>query len=165
MPDLTDDYAQNHPYRTLGLRFWLPWSAAMLALVGAFPALVFFYWDMPQPGRVIITGTGGILFTLALVGLNMLRYQSRFLVPMVLYMVLMLAATYYWKNAHPTGLAAVLTALAPTVPILFALRAMHLWSREETTNICAGACWKAGPSPPSSPWRSARCWASSTSSR
>jgi len=151
MTNLTDDDTQKHPYRSLGLRFWLPWGAAFLANLAAFFGFV--RLDAPlleQPLRAIALGAAVILFTLALVGINMLphrtaqkrgwvdplrpamrRYQWRFMIPMLLYVVALVAATYYWKSVHPTGLVAVLVALAPAVPVLFAIRAMFLWLREE----------------------------------
>lgn len=60
------------------------------------------------------------------------RYLMRFLPAMLLYVALFEAATWYWLHRHPTGLAAVLAALVPAIPVLFAIRAMLLLLREET---------------------------------
>jgi len=158
MPGLTDDDAQNHPYRSLGLRFWLPWGGAMALAIASFPALVYAaQHDLEQPWRIIVMGAGTIAFTLALIGLNLLphrtaqrrglmdpmrpamrRYQWRFMTPMLLYVVALLAATYYWKSAQPAGLIAMAVALAPAIPLLFALRAMFLLLREETDEYLRG---------------------------
>lgn len=154
MSNPADEYAQNHPYRALGLRFWLPWGAAMAVVIASFPTLVYLTQQhLAQPWRVIVMGMGmGIIaFTLALVGMNRLphraaqqrglvdpprpamhRYNRRFMAPMLIYIVALLAATSYWKAAHPTGVLAVAVALAPAIPVLFAIRAMGLWLREET---------------------------------
>jgi hypothetical protein len=149
---LTDECSTTSPYRRLGPRFWLPWSAAMVAIFAAFAAL--FLYARPlleQPFRAIVMGAGVILVTLAFVGLNLLprqtlvkrgledpmrpaqrRYTWRFLLPMMVYVATLIAATLYWKTAHPTGLAALLVALAPAVPVLFGIRAMMLLLKEET---------------------------------
>lgn len=60
------------------------------------------------------------------------RYMMRFLPAMFLYVVVFEAATWFYMHRHPTGLAAVLAGLAPSVPVLFAIRAMALLLREET---------------------------------
>jgi hypothetical protein len=60
------------------------------------------------------------------------RYMARFLPAMLLYVVIFEAATWYWLRLHPTGLRAVLAALVPAIPVLFAIRAMLLLLREET---------------------------------
>jgi hypothetical protein len=60
------------------------------------------------------------------------RYLARFLPAMLLYVVVFEAATFYYLRLHPAGLAAVLAGLAPSVPVLFAIRAMMLFLKEET---------------------------------
>lgn len=60
------------------------------------------------------------------------RYTRRFLPAMMLYVLVFEAATWYYMHRHPTGLAAVLAGLAPSVPVLFAIRAMLLLLKEET---------------------------------
>jgi hypothetical protein len=60
------------------------------------------------------------------------RYMARFLPAMLLYVAVFEAATWYWLRMHPTGLRAVLAALVPAIPVLFAIRAMLLLLREET---------------------------------
>jgi len=60
------------------------------------------------------------------------RYLLRFLPAMLLYVAVFEAAVWYYLHMHPAGLKAVLAALAPAVPVLFAIRAMLLLLREET---------------------------------
>jgi NADH:ubiquinone oxidoreductase subunit 6 (subunit J) len=152
MPNLTDDTPQNHPYRALGWHFWLPWGAGIAATILGFIVLAYFAQrQLEQPLRTIVMSGAVIVLTLMLVFLNQLphramqkrgladpmrpamrRYQWRFMIPMLLYIVALMAATWYWKAAHPTGVAALLTALAPAVPILFAIRAMAVWLHEES---------------------------------
>jgi hypothetical protein len=60
------------------------------------------------------------------------RYMARFVPAMLLYLVLFEAATWYWLRMYPTGFKAVLAALVPSLPVLFAIRAMLLLLREET---------------------------------
>jgi len=151
MPDQNEEYRQNHPYRALGMGYWLPWSLAMLALLAAFLAMVFFLQGVPQPWRIILHGLGVILFTLAIIGLNrvtcrallrrglgdpmrpaMRRYQARVLTPMMIYVVVLLGVTYFWKTTHPTSVINLIAALLPSVPVLFCMRALYRWLCEET---------------------------------
>lgn len=72
------------------------------------------------------------------------RYTRRFLPAMMLYVLVFEAATWVYKHVHPAGIGAVLMALAPSVPILFAIRAMLLFLREETDEYLRSRmleCW------------------------
>jgi hypothetical protein len=60
------------------------------------------------------------------------RYMVRFLPAMLVYSAVFIAATWYYRHMHPTGWDAVLTGLAPSVPVLFAIRAMMQLLKEET---------------------------------
>jgi hypothetical protein len=60
------------------------------------------------------------------------RYMARFLPAMLIYVAVFEAATWYYLRLHPTGLKAVLAGLAPSLPVLFAIRAMILFLKEES---------------------------------
>jgi hypothetical protein len=60
------------------------------------------------------------------------RYMARFLPAMLIYVAVFEAATWYYLRLHPTGLEAVLAGLAPSLPVLFAIRAMILFLKEES---------------------------------
>jgi hypothetical protein len=59
------------------------------------------------------------------------RYMWRFLPAMFGYVGVLLAAISYANAAHPTGLVAWLVALAPSVPVLLAIRAVALVLTDE----------------------------------
>jgi hypothetical protein len=147
--DTSDSCAAR--YARLGARFWLPWSLAMLALIGGTAAFfVFARSALGMPLRAIAATAWMILFTIGLVVLSNLprraltkrgledpmrpaarRYMQRFLPPMLLYAVLFVAAGIYAEHNHPTGLAAIAVALAPALPVLAAIRVMFLFLKEE----------------------------------
>lgn len=144
--------AVEEPSAKLGVRFWMLWStgfAAILVVFGGGLAML-----RPWMGAVwgsIAGGTGVIAFTLALIGWCMLpayiqqkrgvaermrpayrRYMWRFLPAMSGYVVVLLLAIGYANRAEPTGMLAWLVAIAPAVPVLFAIRAIALLIPEET---------------------------------
>jgi hypothetical protein len=59
------------------------------------------------------------------------RYVARFLPAMFAYVFLLMAAVSYADSAEPTGVIAWAVAIAPAIPILFAIRAIFLLPREE----------------------------------
>ena len=59
------------------------------------------------------------------------RLAGRVVSAMLLYFAVFEAVTFFYQRLHLTGLTAVLAALAPSVPILFAIRAMMLFLKEE----------------------------------
>jgi hypothetical protein len=151
MTNRIDAEAECHPYRTLGLRFWLPWTLGLAVTVAAFLELKPIAGTLAQPLQAIVLGTGVICFTLALVGLCLLprrvlekrsledpmrpaawRYTWRFLPLMLIYTVLFMLSVYYARHGHPTRAATFGLALAPALPVLFAIRAMLLLLKEET---------------------------------
>lgn len=143
--------APDEPKAGLGLPFWATWLAAMLAISAAFVAAM--WWIQPQmetlPG-LALGGLAVILFTGGLIGLSLIpyrirqkrgiegrmrqpyrRYTLRFMPAMLGYVVLLLLAVWYAKQNAPTGAVAWLIAIAPALPLLFAIRAIFLLPREE----------------------------------
>jgi hypothetical protein len=59
------------------------------------------------------------------------RYMWRFLPAMIGYVIVLMAAIQFWEASKPTGSIAWLIALAPTIPILFVVRAVGLLLKEE----------------------------------
>jgi len=135
----------------LGTGFWAAWSAAMLVISAAFSAAI--WWLKPLtndwPG-LLAAGAAVIAFTGALLGVATLpqrmrrkrglegrlrepykRYTRRFLPAMIAYVVLIMAATAYAKQAEPSGPILFLLGLAPSLPVLLAIRAITLLPREE----------------------------------
>jgi hypothetical protein len=135
----------------LGLGFWLPWLAGLAAIAAVFVAGM---WMLaPRMGSIwgsVAGGTGVIAFTLALIGYCFLprrtlrrrgfedrmrpaarRYMWRFLPAMMSYVAVLIVAISYANAAEPSGVAAWLVALAPAVPLLFAIRAVALFLIEE----------------------------------
>jgi hypothetical protein len=123
----------------------------MLAISAAFVAAM--WWIAPQmeelPG-IAMGGAAVLVFTGGLIGLSMIpyrirqkrgiegqmrapyrRYMLRFLPAMLGYVVLLLLAVWYAKQAQPTGALAVVIAIAPALPLLLAIRAIFLLPREE----------------------------------
>jgi hypothetical protein len=139
------------PSAKLGAGFWAIWAAGMAGLLAAFAGTLYFGfpWFGSFPGKMV----GGLIviaFTLALIfvanipqqvrrkrGLESRmrepyrRYLWRFLPAMFAYVLLLMAAVTYAKEAEPTGIIAWLVAIAPAVPILFAIRAVFLLPVEE----------------------------------
>jgi hypothetical protein len=59
------------------------------------------------------------------------RYMMRFLPPMLAYTVILIPAITYFQDAKPTGVIAWAVAIAPAIPLLFAIRAIMLYYKEE----------------------------------
>jgi hypothetical protein len=137
------------PREKLGALFWVLWVTGFLALMAAFFGVM--QWNMAQEHwssvlAVIVT----IVFTIAVWSLAMLpyylkrrrgvgpklrppmrRYMLRFMPAMLLYVVILSLATELFQAEKPTGLLAWLIALAPAIPVLFAIRAIVLLIGEE----------------------------------
>lgn len=157
------------PTANLGAGFWAAWTAGMAATLGAFAAAIWFAFPHLEtvPGQI----AGGAIiigFTLALIGVanipNMIkrkrgvgermrepyrRYTRRFLPAMFAYVILLMAAITYAKEAEPTGVIAWLVAIAPAIPILFAIRAIFLLPVEEDdeymrARIYSSYAWATG---------------------
>jgi len=133
-------------YRRVTRRFqWFVWvgTVVILALSFFLPRL-----HLPRPVNlmlavgpafVLLFGAFGFLWWLAprhplvkQMRPAVRRYMERFLPAMLLYIAVFEAATWCYKRWHPSGVEAVLVALAPALPILFAIRAMTLFLKEET---------------------------------
>ena len=59
------------------------------------------------------------------------RYARRFLPAMFGYVILLMAAVSYASENAPTGVIAWLVAIAPAIPLIFAIRAIALLPKEE----------------------------------
>lgn len=138
------------PARSLGTPFWAAWFAGMAAITVGFCAAMYAFSAYDSPGGPIVGGLIVIAFTAALAGLGNLphlirrkrgidgrmrapyrRYVSRFLPAMFAYVILLMLAVSYAKEAGTSGPIAWLIAIAPALPLLFAIRAIFLLPREE----------------------------------
>jgi hypothetical protein len=134
--DLTNTRFERSVWRGL----WVLWPA-IIAYIG----LVF---SLPRSLKAVV-GLGGMaVLCLGVLGfvwwlvprsplMNQRRPAARRLVmriasAIVLFLLISVAATGTYRAVHPTGVAAMLAALAPSVPLLFAIRAMMLFPKEET---------------------------------
>lgn len=135
----------------LGAGFWTLWGGGMAVLAaGAFGLPIWLKQTMTGEAAVLLQVGAVMGFTLALIGLSMLprqikvkrglekpvrapqrRYLARFVPAMMLYVVLLMGAVLYWKSAEPAGVMAWLVALAPSLPLLLAVRAIALLVFEE----------------------------------
>lgn len=139
---LDDETSFNDPVfsRTAWRGVWVLWAA----IVAYFAGMLF----VPRPFKAAI-GLGGMaVLCFAVLGFvcwlaprspalkhmrpAMRRYVTRFLPAVMLYAVIFEADIWYFARMQPTGFVAALAALAPTVPVLFAIRAMVTFLKEET---------------------------------
>lgn len=140
----------TEPNTRLGTLFWAGWAAGMAAAIGAFGGALYLFTQSGSPGGPMAGGFVVVAFTLALIAIanipNMVRrkrglgermrpayrrYVARFLPAMFAYVFLLMAAVSYADSAEPTGVIAGAVAIAPAIPILFAIRAIFLLPREE----------------------------------
>jgi hypothetical protein len=137
-PDDENPLASFHRAVRGGLRVFWP---AIIAYVG----LMLF---LPQPFKAVVGSVGMVVICLGMLGfvwwlvprsplMNQRRPAARSLVMRIasataFYLVLFTAVTGYYRAMHPTGMAAILAALAPSMPLLFAIRAAMLFLKEET---------------------------------
>jgi hypothetical protein len=138
------------PNTSLGAGFWAGWVAGMAAAIVAFVGVIFLFTQFGSPGGPMVGGTIVVAFTLALIGVAAIpnlvrrkrgfgermrpayrRYMARFLPAMFAYVFLLMSAVSYANSAEPTGVIAWAVAIAPAIPILFAIRAIFLLPREE----------------------------------
>ena len=138
------------PRANLGGGFWTAWGAAMVGTALAFAGSLYLFMQYGSPGGPMVGGVLVIVGTLALIGVAMIpqrvrhkrgfgermrppyrRYMWRFLPAMFAYVMLLMAGVSYSKQAEPTGVVAWLVAIAPAIPILFAIRAVFLLPLEE----------------------------------
>jgi hypothetical protein len=154
---------RGNPYAQLGPKFWVPWSFALAGVLAAFAGAMWamFSFDVSVLG-LAARWAAVTVFTLALIALFMLpwrvlrkrgleghmrpayrRYTLRFLPAMLGYGAFLMGAIYYWKEAHPEGLTAWLVGLAPSLPLLFAIRAITLLPREEDDEYLRDRTYRA----------------------
>jgi len=60
------------------------------------------------------------------------RLAGRAAIAVLLYLAVFAAVTWYYQARHPSGAAATLAALAPSIPLLFVIRALLLFLKEES---------------------------------
>jgi hypothetical protein len=133
----------------LGLLFWILWWSAFVLLTAGFLAALLYVithglWSMWT--GMLVTATFTVLIvalamTPYLVGIRRVavpkmrephrRYMIRFLLPMLAYTVVLIPAITYFQDSKPTGVIAWAVAIAPAIPLLFAIRAIMLYYKEE----------------------------------
>lgn len=135
----------DEPAPKLGWRFWTAWGGAAALITGGFVALI-----MIAHRQILVVHYAPIMFlaimwmlamapymTMRMRGITpptrapQRRYVARFLPAMMVYTIVFLAALNYAQSAHPRGVLAWAVALAPAVPLLFAIRAVGLLVKEE----------------------------------
>lgn len=138
------------PGPNLGVGFWAAWASGMAAVVATFVGGLVLFVLNDSPGGPIVGGAIVIAFTATLILLARLpyrerqkrgleghmrepyrRYTRRFLPAMFAYVVLLMAAVSYSNANEPTGVIAWLVAIAPAIPLIFAIRAIALLPQEE----------------------------------
>ncbi len=157
------------PSAKLGAGFWAAWAAGMAAAFAAFAATLWLIYPQLDSlagkmagGAIIIAFTLGFIFIANIpnvirrkrgAGERMRepyrRYMRRFLPAMFTYVILLMAAISYAKAAEPTGIIAWLVAIAPAIPILFAIRAIFLLPVDEDdeyqrARIYSSYAWATG---------------------
>jgi hypothetical protein len=137
------------PRVQLGVLFWTMWVAGFILLMLGYAALVWWnsaqrHWSTP------VHAIGTIVFTLAVWTLAMtpyllkrqrgererirppmLRYMLRFAPAMLLYVIVFSLAGEFHRDTGPTGWVVWAIAIAPTLPVLYAIRAILLYLKEE----------------------------------
>ncbi len=138
------------PSASLGAGVWTAWVAGMGTTIAVFAGALFLFMQSDSPGGPMVGGMIVIAFTLALIGIANIpnyikrkrgvgermrepyrRYMWRFLPAMFVYVILLMAAVSFANDNQPTGVIAWAVAIAPAIPILFAIRAVFLLPREE----------------------------------
>lgn len=135
----------------LGANFWAGWAAAMIGTLAAFGAALWFAFPYLESieGKLAAGGLV-IVFTVALTFVANLpnterrkrgfgesmrapyrRYIARFMPAMFGYVMLLMAAISYADQTQPEGVLAWAIAIAPAIPLIFAIRAVFLLPREE----------------------------------
>ena len=119
---------------TAAAGFAMPWVLPMISLSRSAKAIVALGYTIVLIGGVLVFAFSMMRHAPLVKQLRPAgrRYTWRFLPAMMAYGAVFIAATWVYRNLHPTGLGAVLMGLSPSVPILFAIRAMMLFLKEET---------------------------------
>jgi hypothetical protein len=137
------------PRERLGAPFWWLLAAGFVVLLMAYAALI--WWNFQQEHWSSLAHvTGTIVFTVSVWSLAMVpyfrlrrrgvghkmrppikRYMMRFMPAMLLYVVILTLTMEIYKAEKPAGALAWAVALLPTIPLLFAIRAIMLLMKEE----------------------------------
>jgi uncharacterized membrane protein len=148
--DVMADVDENSPAMPkLGTRFWVLWWGAMALLVVGFVGGLFFLitnrlWST-WVGVALTAGYSIGVFALSLqpyfaarrrgvlqpMRAPHRRYVTRFLPAMLAYCLMLTPAISFFQDAKPTGVLAWAVAIAPAIPLLFAIRALMLYYKEE----------------------------------
>lgn len=141
----------NEPSANLGSGFWAAWAGGFIAVLAAFGAALWLLFPHMETvtgkvagGLVVIGFTLALIFTANIpnqvrrkrgVGERMRepyrRYMRRFMPAMFGYVILLMGAISYAEEARPEGVIAWLVAIAPAIPLIFAVRAIFLLPVEE----------------------------------
>jgi hypothetical protein len=139
------------PSANLGAGFWTAWGVGFAAVLAAFAGAMWLMFPHLETvagkiagGFVVIGFTVALIVTANIpnqvrrkrgVGERMRepyrRYTRRFLPAMFAYVVLLMGAITYAQEAKPEGVIAWLVAIAPALPLIFAVRAIFLLPVEE----------------------------------
>jgi hypothetical protein len=139
----------EEPRARLGTRFWVIWVVVMALAAGGFVGGMWFtvrqhLWS-PVWGSIAAVAYTIVLFALIMMpyvaksrmkgGAKMRaphrRYLMRFMPAMLVYGMTLIPATAFYKSVKPEGWLAWAVAIAPAIPVLFAIRAVVLYYREE----------------------------------
>src|SRR5690606_19793901 len=129
--------------------FWTLWIGGFIVMIGLFLATM--QWNMAQEKwSTALAIVATIVFTCAVWLLSMTpytlkrrrgerermrapirRYMARFMPAMLLYVIVFSVAGEFHREASPTGWLVWALAIAPSLPILYAIRAILLYLKEE----------------------------------
>ena len=146
---MAETLPESNPKPKLGAGFWLAWGAGMVVINGALFAVM--QWNMAQEHWSNLIGTvTAAIYTIILFALLMTpylvgrkrgvapkmrppirRYLARFMPAMLGYVLLLMPAMALFQEIKPTGALAWAIAVAPAIPLLFAIRAITLYYKEE----------------------------------
>jgi uncharacterized membrane protein len=147
--DMAEALPENGSKPKLGMGFWLLWAAGMVVINAGFFGVI--QWNMAQERWFNLIGTvTAEIYTVALFALLMTpyvvgrkrgvaprmrppirRYLTRFMPAMLGYVLLLMPAMALFQEIKPTGALAWAIAVAPAIPLLFAIRAITLYYKEE----------------------------------
>jgi hypothetical protein len=140
---------ESDPKAKLGTLFWIVWWAVFVLaasgyVFGIFYAVTHDLWS-PVWGTIAVVAFMLVMWAIAFAPYllksrmkgavkmrpAMRRYLMRFMPAMFIYGLILIPGTSYFVAAKPTGLLAWAIAIAPAIPVLFAIRAVMLYHKEE----------------------------------
>jgi hypothetical protein len=148
--DVMADVDENLPATPkLGLRFWVLWWGALAIVTAGFVAALsvlirnglWSSWTGMLTTGAFAVAITALASTPALVALRRnlgpkmrgphRRYSMRFLPAMLVYSLILAPAITFYQDTKPEGVLAWVVAIAPAAPLLFAIRALMLYYKEE----------------------------------